>query len=190
MGKSVYELVTDRIIAGLEKGVIPWQKPWTGVQSGAISGTTGKPYSLLNQMILGKPGKWFTWNQIQAMKCKVRKGEHASMVVFWKAQIVQETDSQTGEVIEKSIPVLRFFNVFHESQLEGYEPTETTQEAPTATDSTADAIIADYLNRSGVKLEHIRGMKPITAPPLIVWCFLSVSNSRIWQSITAPLFMS
>lgn len=164
MGKSVYELVTDRIIAELEKGVIPWQKPWTGVQSGAISGTTGKPYSLLNQMILGKPGKWFTWNQIQAMKCKVRKGEHASMVVFWKAQIVQETDSQTGEVIEKSIPVLGFFNVFHESQLEGYEPTETTQEAPIATDSTADAIIADYLNRSGVKLEHIRGDEAYYSP--------------------------
>lgn len=26
--KSVYEMVTDRIIAQLEQGVIPWQKPW------------------------------------------------------------------------------------------------------------------------------------------------------------------
>ena len=28
MGKSVYEMVTDRIISQLEQGVIPWQKPF------------------------------------------------------------------------------------------------------------------------------------------------------------------
>lgn len=68
MSINVYQMVTDRIIAELEKGNIPWEweKPWTGVQSGAISGTTGKAYSLINQMLLGKSGKWFTWNQIQA----------------------------------------------------------------------------------------------------------------------------
>ncbi len=27
MGKSVYEMVTDKIIKPLEKGVIPWEKP-------------------------------------------------------------------------------------------------------------------------------------------------------------------
>ena len=31
---NVYDMVTDRIIAELEKGQIPWEKPWTGVQSG------------------------------------------------------------------------------------------------------------------------------------------------------------
>jgi antirestriction protein ArdC len=25
---NVYQIVTDRIIASLEKGVIPWEKPW------------------------------------------------------------------------------------------------------------------------------------------------------------------
>lgn len=94
MSINVYQMVTDRIIAELEKGNIPWEKPWTGVQSGAISGTTGKAYSLINQMILGKSGKWFTWNQIQAKGWKIRKGERASFVVFWKNQIIKETDKQ------------------------------------------------------------------------------------------------
>ena len=49
---DIYEAVTERIIHQLQQGVIPWQKPWTGTQHGAISGTTGKPYSLLNQMLL------------------------------------------------------------------------------------------------------------------------------------------
>lgn len=32
---NVYKLVTDRIIEELEKGIIPWQKPWTSVQAPA-----------------------------------------------------------------------------------------------------------------------------------------------------------
>lgn len=165
MSINVYQMVTDRIIAELEKGNIPWEKPWTGVQSGAISGTTGKAYSLINQMILGKSGKWFTWNQIQAKGWKIRKGERASFVVFWKNQIIKETDKQTGEEIEKVIPILKYFNVFHESQLEGYEPTPVdTKAVDPATDITADSIITDYLNRSGVTLEHRKGDEAFYSP--------------------------
>lgn len=165
MSINVYQMVTDRIIAELEKGNIPWEKPWTGVQSGAISGTTGKAYSLLNQMILGKSGSWFTWNQIQSKGWKIRKGERASFVVFWKNQSIKETDKQTGEEIEKVIPILKYFNVFHESQLEGYEPTPVdTKAVDPATDITADAIIADYINRSGVTLEHRKGDEAFYSP--------------------------
>ena len=38
MSKNVYEMVTDRIIEQLENGVIPWEKPWTGVRDGVIDG--------------------------------------------------------------------------------------------------------------------------------------------------------
>ena len=165
MSINVYQMVTDRIIAELEKGIIPWEKPWTGVQSGAISGTTGKAYSLINQMILGKSGKWFTWNQVQSKGWKIRKGERASFVVFWKNQIIKETNKQTGEEIEKVIPILKYFNVFHESQIEGYEPIPVDLEAADpATDITADAIITDYLNRSGVQLEHRKGDEAFYSP--------------------------
>lgn len=44
---NVYEMVTARIIAELEKGNIPWEKPWTGVRSGAYNRISKKPYSLL-----------------------------------------------------------------------------------------------------------------------------------------------
>lgn len=33
MGKSVYEMVIERIIEQLENGVIPWEKPWTGLEA-------------------------------------------------------------------------------------------------------------------------------------------------------------
>ena len=81
---DIYEAVTERIIHQLQQGVIPWQKPWTGTQHGAISGTTGKPYSLLNQMLLGKAGEYYTYSQVLSRGGAVRKGEKSQIVVFWK----------------------------------------------------------------------------------------------------------
>lgn len=40
MKKDIYEMVTNRIIEQLEKGYIPWQKPWTGVHDGAYNRIT------------------------------------------------------------------------------------------------------------------------------------------------------
>ena len=165
MAFDIYAAVTDRIIEQLEQGVIPWHKPWTGVQSGAISGITGKPYSLLNQMLLGKPGEWYTWNQIQKMGGKVRKGEKSSMVVFWKQQAIKEEDPATGEKVERMIPMLKYFNVFHIDQIEGIDRKIIAPEAQDpATDDNADTIIADYLQRSGVELEHRQGDEAFYSP--------------------------
>ena len=61
---DIYKEVSDRIIAQMEQGQIPWQKPWVSTGS-AISYATGKPYSLLNQMLLGRPGEYATFQQIQ-----------------------------------------------------------------------------------------------------------------------------
>lgn len=61
---DIYSTITDRIIAELEAGIIPWNKPWTGTRDGAISYATGKPYSLLNQLLLGKPGEYLTFKQV------------------------------------------------------------------------------------------------------------------------------
>lgn len=165
MAFDIYAAVTDRIIAQLEQGIIPWNKPWTGLQSGAVSGATGKPYSLLNQMLLGKPGEWYTWNQIQKLGGKVRKGEKSSMVVFWKQIPIKEEDPATGEKVERLIPMLKYFNVFHVDQCEGIEAKTIDPDAiDPATDETTDSIIADYLNRSGVTLEHRKGDEAFYRP--------------------------
>ena len=48
---DIYAEITARIITEMEKGIIPWEKPWIA-RGGAISHATGKRYSLLNQMLL------------------------------------------------------------------------------------------------------------------------------------------
>ena len=99
---DIYGEITNRIMDQLNQEIIPWQKPWQASGS-AISHVTGKPYSLLNQMLLGKAGEYATYKQVQQEGGWVRKGEKASMVVFWKWMTVK--DEYTDE--EKEIPFLR-----------------------------------------------------------------------------------
>ena len=101
MSADVYQMITDRLIAELESGIIPWSRPWTGGPDGPFSGATGRPYSLLNQMLLRKAGAWFTFQECQRRGGHVRRGEKASFVVFWKPVKVSESDAKTGEVVEK-----------------------------------------------------------------------------------------
>lgn len=42
MTKSVYEIITEKIIEKLESGVVPWRKPWSN--SNAVNWKTQKPY--------------------------------------------------------------------------------------------------------------------------------------------------
>ena len=98
---DIYAEVTARIITEMEKGIIPWEKPWIA-RGGAISHATGKRYSLLNQMLLGRAGEYLTFKQVQQEGGRVRKGEKASMVVFWK--FIEQEDEETHE--KKQVPFL------------------------------------------------------------------------------------
>ena len=160
---DIYTAVTDRIIQQLEQGIIPWEKPWGGIAGGAISGTTGKPYSLLNQMLLEKPGLYFTYNQIQKQGGHIRKGSAATPVVFWKQVPVKEQDPHTGEIRTKHIPVLRYYNVFHIDQCEGISTPHISPE-PIHHSLEAESIISDYVRRSGVELIHQVGDEAYYSP--------------------------
>ena len=82
--KTVYEMVTDRIINRLEHGVTPWEKPQIGIKSGAYNRISKKPYSLLNQMLLKHEAEYATFKQWQDLDGHVRKGEKSEIVVFWE----------------------------------------------------------------------------------------------------------
>lgn len=153
---DVYGMVNDRIIAALEGGTIPWLKPWHGVQGGARSHERGKPYSLLNQMLLGKPGEYLTFKQCQREGGKVRKGAKAKIVVFWRMTVRKIADDN-GETKEQSIPVLRYFNVFHIEDCEGIEPkySDSTPLLAATTDAAVEQIVNDYADRAKLTIENI-----------------------------------
>ena len=157
---DIYAEITNRIIAEMEGGIIPWKKPWVG-SGNAVSYATGKPYSILNQMLLGEPGEYLTFNECRKAGGFVRKGEKAKMVVFWNW--LQKEDEETGE--KKEIPFLRYYNVFHLKQCEGLEARHTKPYPNTAASNlTADAIIRDYTAREAVRLHHSEGYKAFYRP--------------------------
>ena len=156
--ENVYQMVTDRIVAQMQKGIIPWQKPWTvsgSAEDVAINFVSRRPYSFVNQMLLGKPGEWLSWKQIGELGGKVKKGAKAGMVVFYKSLVIKDPtrkvkDEDGNEVdATKVIPLLKYYNVFHLSDVEGIDSKIVKGERTSTLEPVEDAerVISEYVER-------------------------------------------
>lgn len=164
--KNAYQMVTDRIVEMMNKGIIPWRKPWHygAVDSGeeqAISYTSRRAYSLLNQWLLGEPGEYLTFNQIKERGGMVKKGAKARMVVFFKQTAYKETDPETGEEKLKTYPLLKWYNVFHIKDTEGIaskiparEDEMVTPSGPAAINEAENIILAYLLRETSLKFHN------------------------------------
>lgn len=170
---EICEIVTNKVIAELENGNIPWEKPWIDPKglSGAFNRVTKKPYSLLNQLLLGEAGEYATFKQWTERGGKIRKGEKSKMVVFWKP-IVKEAetlDEETGEVkvVKKNVYILRYYNVFHISQVENIKPLEL-EKAETWFENEpikeAERIMNSYVGAEGIQLSRSRSNQAYYSP--------------------------
>ena len=169
MSKSVYEMVTKRIIEQLESGVIPWEKPWTGVRSGAFNRVSKKSYSLINQMLLKHNGEYATFKQWSDLGGKVRKGEKSEIVVFWKVLPIEE-EQEDGTKTVKQIPLLKYINVFHISQVEGVEPLPEEELNDIEPIEKAENVLKDYWTRENITVEHIAGNRAYYSPTRDLIC--------------------
>jgi antirestriction protein ArdC len=148
--QTVYEIVTERIIALLEQGTVPWQKPWanTGEDSMPRNLVSGKPYRgvnvfLLHAMSYGTPF-FLTYKQAQALGGTIRKGEKACPVVFWKW--LENEAAPTAD--KKRIPLLRYYSVFNVAQCEGIEaPQIDTKGREHSPIESAERIVAGMPKR-------------------------------------------
>lgn len=160
--KDVYQMVTDRVMSQLEQGIIPWQKPWKNIGKNreddlAISYTSRKPYSFLNQLLLGRNGEWLTFKQIKEMKGNIRKGAKAGLVVFYKQVISKHTikrEDGTEEQRVSAFPCLKYYHVFHIDDCEGIDtkiqpaPAEAEDEVTMEPVEAAEQVVLGYLNRN------------------------------------------
>lgn len=152
--KNVYQMVTDRVIEQMQQGIIPWHRPWTGAADGAMNYVTRRPYSLLNQLLLGRDGEWLTWKQIQDCGGKLKKGAKAGMVVYY-GKFVAKEEKADGTVEEKEIPVLKYYNVFHLSDCTGIESKiENDVHTTTRPIDAAEDIINGYLTSGDAPRFH------------------------------------
>lgn len=164
MSIDLYQMITDRIIAQLEAGTVPWRKPWKCSQ-GAISRSTGRPYSVLNQLLLPYDGEYVTFRQAAEEGHPVKKGEKASAVFFFK--FIVSKDKDTGE--KKTVPLLKYYSVFHISQCPGMKPRFAVpdgQNSDLQPDKRAEQILQGYIDRSGVHLRKEKSNRAYYSPAL------------------------
>jgi antirestriction protein ArdC len=123
---NVYEIITDRILAALDEGTIPWRKPWKcgGAPKNLV---TGNPYRGLNILLTAMQGYaspyWLTFRQATVRGGQVRKGEKGTPIIFWNWQRRQVEDHD-GENEEKQIPYMRYYTVFNLAQIDGLQLPE------------------------------------------------------------------
>ena len=148
---SVYEVVTERIIAMLEAGTVPWQKPWkvsTGLPRNFVS---KKPYRGMNVLLLHAMSYespfWLTFRQAKELGGSIKKCEKSCPVIFGKRQ--ETEDEITGE--KSHYTVLRLYHVFNASQCEGLKNVPAPAAAPATVNTTAEEIVALMPKRPEIK---------------------------------------
>ena len=156
---SVYDIITDRVIAALEAGVVPWRKPWASSSAGMPRNLkSGTCYRGINIFILAAAGfgspYWVTFNQAKALGGSVRKGAKGTPVVFWKWLEKDQIDPESGEKVTDRFPMLRYYTVFNVEQCDGLT-VPTTDAVPAPADTTdvraAAAIVASMPQRPAIE---------------------------------------
>ena len=151
MAKSVYEIVTERILEKLEQGTVPWHKPWAG--GGCPQNlVSGKEYRGVNIFLLGSQGFtspfWVTFKQAKQLGGSVRKGEHGTPCIFWKFLARDTENPVTGEAETQKIPLIRYYSVFNAEQCDNISharlEAEQDEPAPFNPIEAAEAIVSGY----------------------------------------------
>jgi len=138
--RDCYQEITDRILAALEKGTVPWQRPWTdaGAQR---SFATDKPYLGINQVYLDcvalesgySSHYWLTFGRAKKEGGHVKKGERGRLVVHYEQRTVikeDETDPDSNPQVRK-YPSLAYDLVWNVDQCVDVEaPDEVDEETP------------------------------------------------------------
>ena len=130
MKQDVYQKVTDKIIADLEKGELTWLKPWNSANTdGRIIRPlrhNGMGYNGINILMLWSSALehgfqspfWMTFNQAKEFGAHVRKGEAGSLVVYANT-ITKSEEQEEGTEEERKIPFMKGYTVFNVEQIEG-----------------------------------------------------------------------
>lgn len=162
---DLYDRITSKIIADLERGVRPWTRPWSADHlAGCITRPlrhNSQPYSGINVFLLwmeatergyGAP-IWMTFRQALELGAHVRKGEAGATVVY--ANRIKRTEQDdNGHDVEREIPFLKAYTVFNVEQIDGL-PGSFHAPAQAPLDPAARVAHAEaFVTATGAEVRH------------------------------------
>lgn len=88
---KVFQIITERIIQSIEKGIVPWNTPW--ITRPALNHESGRRYSGINVLLCAmymedygyKNNRWITYKGIGRLGATIAAGEEKNyhQVVYW-----------------------------------------------------------------------------------------------------------
>lgn len=174
---SLYDEITDKIIAELEAGRVPWVQPWgTAAANVPLSmpknAATGRRYSGINVLILwgavierGFAGQsWLTFRQALALGGHVRKGERGITVVYADRFVPADERRRAHETGEQAqaVPFLKRFTVFNADQCDGL-PADIATTAPMPLPGMIEPQVEALIKATGIDF-RIGGNRAFYAP--------------------------
>jgi antirestriction protein ArdC len=179
---ELYAEVTDRVIAELEAGRLPWVQPWdsaacsTGLPRNA---TTLRPYSGINILLLWCavidhqwPSQcWLTFRQAREAGGHVRKGEQGTTIVYadrFTPEAERERAERDGSEA-RSVAFLKRFTVFNVAQCDDLPPPLPALPVPplqriVSAEALISACPADF-RIGGPKAFYAPGPDYVQVPP-------------------------
>ena len=154
MTNKVYEIVTDKIIAQLETGTIPWRKAWTGPNGMPMNLISGKPYSGINFLLLSCTGFsssfWVTKNQIKDKKGTLKDNQKSTLITFWGT--AKEKKNKAGQVTKNSYKFLRYYEVYNLDQCENItDPTILNKPLDFNPINEAEKLVNSYIGKPSLQ---------------------------------------
>ncbi|GAK69346.1 hypothetical protein RRU01S_04_01680 [Agrobacterium rubi TR3 = NBRC 13261] len=160
---DLYASVTREVIRQLEEGTPPWTRPW---KDGRLNGVgmipsnlvTGRLYSGGNILLLWLAAshrgfgslQFCTYNQVNSIGAKVKKGEKATHVIFTKHGT--KKDEESGE--DKPMTIVKSYPVFHTSQLDGVPDNYLAAQEPPPSQTVIYTRASDFVTGTRVKVKN------------------------------------
>jgi antirestriction protein ArdC len=120
---DIYQMVTDKIIGLLDKGVCPWKQPWKGSEPTNLA--SGKVYKGINYLLLSCLGfesnYWITYRQAKKLGGSVKAGEKSPCFVVFSDTYLAKKVLADGSVEEEPRWFLKYSPIFNISQCRGIE---------------------------------------------------------------------
>lgn len=181
---SIYDRVTSKIVADLEKGVRPWVRPWSAENlTGQVSRPlrfNGESYHGINVVTLWIDAackgyhspRWLTYKQARELGGQVRKGEQGSPVVYADRFTKKDRDSN-GDEVAREIPFLKTYTVFNAEQIDGlsqefYVTTPEPTLAHWPKHQTAENLVRQIpatIKHGGLRAYYSEGTDHVQLPP-------------------------